>query len=124
MSKQQISGINLVFNIIWVILFGWETALFYLIFGLILCLVNMPLGKNFIQLARVAFFPFGTKVQGKFMSHPVLNIIWLIFFGWGTALFYLIGGALFCITIVGIPFGLQLFKLAVVTLGPVGASIR
>ena len=53
----------------------------------------------------------------------ILNILWIIF-GGGIILFfeYLIGGIGMCLTIIGIPFGLQLFKLAVFVIAPFGAS--
>jgi len=54
----------------------------------------------------------------------LLNIIWIIFFGWELALSHFITGLLFCITIVEIPFGLQHFKLAKLGLVPFGARIN
>jgi uncharacterized membrane protein YccF (DUF307 family) len=53
----------------------------------------------------------------------LLNILWA-FLGGGIILFfqYIISGLLLCITIVGIPFGLQCFKLAVFALAPFGSQ--
>ena len=51
------------------------------------------------------------------------NLIWLLFGGLWTALGYLFGGIVLCLTIVGIPFGLQCFKLAGVVLWPFGKEI-
>jgi uncharacterized membrane protein YccF (DUF307 family) len=51
------------------------------------------------------------------------NLIWLIFGGLAAALGYIFGGFILCITIVGIPWGLQCFKLATVVLWPFGKSI-
>ena len=48
------------------------------------------------------------------------NIIWFIFVGLWSAIGFLLGGILFCITIIGIPFGLQLFKLAELVILPFG----
>jgi uncharacterized membrane protein YccF (DUF307 family) len=48
------------------------------------------------------------------------NIIWLIFGGFFAALGYLFGGLILCITIIGIPWGLQCFKLASLVLMPFG----
>ncbi|HBH49913.1 MAG TPA: YccF domain-containing protein [Bacteroidales bacterium] len=52
------------------------------------------------------------------------NILW-IFLGGGIILFieYLIGGFLLCLTIIGIPFGIQKFKLAVFALAPFGRNV-
>jgi uncharacterized membrane protein YccF (DUF307 family) len=54
----------------------------------------------------------------------LLNIIWLIFGGFVIVLGYLLGAILLCITIVGIPFGIQCFKLAGLALAPFGREIR
>lgn len=51
------------------------------------------------------------------------NIIWLIFGGFETAVGYFVSGAAFCCTIIGIPLGLQLFKLGVVCLWPFGTKV-
>lgn len=51
------------------------------------------------------------------------NLIWLIFGGLAAALGYIFGGFILCITIVGIPWGVQCFKLATVVLWPFGKSI-
>lgn len=54
----------------------------------------------------------------------LLNIIWLIFGGFIVVLAYLFGGILLCITIIGIPFGIQCFKLSGLALAPFGREIR
>ncbi len=51
------------------------------------------------------------------------NIIWLVFGGLIAALGYLIGGLLLCLTVVGIPFGLQSIKIGVATLAPFGKEV-
>lgn len=54
----------------------------------------------------------------------LLNIIWLILGGFIVVIAYLLGGILLCITIIGIPFGFQCFKLAGLALAPFGREIR
>jgi uncharacterized membrane protein YccF (DUF307 family) len=54
----------------------------------------------------------------------LLNLIWLIFGGFIVVLAYLLGGILLCITIIGIPFGIQCFKLAGLAVAPFGREIR
>lgn len=54
----------------------------------------------------------------------LLNIIWLILGGFIVVLAYLLGGILLCITIIGIPFGIQSFKLAGLALAPFGREVR
>lgn len=54
----------------------------------------------------------------------LLNIVWLIFGGFVVVIAYLLGGLMLCITIIGIPFGIQCFKLAGLALMPFGMEIR
>jgi uncharacterized membrane protein YccF (DUF307 family) len=54
----------------------------------------------------------------------ILNILWLILGGFFVALAYVMGGVLLCITIIGIPFGVQCFKLAALAVAPFGMEIR
>lgn len=54
----------------------------------------------------------------------ILNLVWLVFGGFLVVLAYLLGGLLLCITIIGIPFGIQCFKLAGLALAPFGREIR
>ena len=51
------------------------------------------------------------------------NLIWLIFGGFLSALGYFIMGFVFCITIIGIPFGIQCFKIGIFTLMPFGKKV-
>jgi uncharacterized membrane protein YccF (DUF307 family) len=54
----------------------------------------------------------------------LLNIIWLIFGGFIIVLGYLLGAIVLCITLIGIPFGIQCFKLAGLALAPFGREVR
>ncbi len=58
------------------------------------------------------------------MMKTIGNIIWLVFCGFASGLYYLIAGLLLCLTIIGIPLGKQLFKLASVSFWPFGKDIR
>ena len=51
------------------------------------------------------------------------NIIWVLFGGFVIALLYFVVGLVMCVTIVGIPFGKQFFKIAKLALTPFGAQI-
>ncbi len=51
------------------------------------------------------------------------NVVWLIFGGFLAALGYIIGGLLLCITVVGIPFGLQSMKIGIAILAPFGREV-
>ena len=51
------------------------------------------------------------------------NILWLVLGGLIVSLYYFLVGILFCITIIGIPFGIQHFKMALLALAPFGQKI-
>ena len=113
-------------NLIWFILGGLFIALAWFLFGLLLCItiIGIPLGIQFFKLSFFVLFPFGKEVQTNFDKYPILNLIWIILFGWEMAIGHLILGILFCITIIGIPFGKQWFKLTSLALIPFGVQIR
>ena len=54
----------------------------------------------------------------------LLNIIWFILGGFLVSLAYILGGILLCLTIIGIPFGIQCFKLSILGMAPFGSEIR
>lgn len=113
-------------NIIWLVFGGIILAIFWFIAGLLLCItiIGIPFGLQCFKIAGLVLWPFGRDVQlGSFgVGGLILNILWLIFFGLGLALSHLITGIILCITILGIPFGLQHFKLAKLSLMPFGAK--
>lgn len=113
-------------NLIWLIFGGLINALLWFIFGLILCvtIIGIPFGTQCFKVANLMLLPFGKKVDLNFFKHPIINVIWVILFGWELALSCLTFGLLFCVTIVGIPFGLQWFKFALLSLFPFGAKVN
>ena len=110
-------------NLIWFLLGGFLLGLGWIIAGILWCItiIGIPLGIQCFKIAGVAMFPFGRTVanNGGAMS-LLLNILWICISGVELAVAHLIIGLLFCITIVGIPFGKQHFKLAQVALMPFG----
>lgn len=116
-------------NIIWILFGGLFIALYYFVFGLLLCLtvVGIPFGLQLMKIAGFALWPFGHEVQAGPQDSGCLsvcmNIIWIIFGGIEIALTHLGLGVAFCITIIGIPFGLQHFKMALLALVPFGKTI-
>ena len=114
-------------NILWFIFGGVLAGLSWCLAGLIWCItiVGIPIGIQCFKFARLSFFPFGKEIiYGGGFGRFILNIIWLIISGLPLALEFVIFGAIFCITIIGIPFGLQYFKLAKLALMPFGSEIR
>lgn len=53
----------------------------------------------------------------------LMNLLWILLFGWELALSSLAVGAVYCVTVVGIPLGLQSFKLARLAIWPFGSDI-
>ena len=120
---------NVIGNVIWLIFGGLFAALGYLIGGIALCItiVGIPWGLQCFKLANLVLCPFGKRVisdSGNTGCLSVLcNVIWIVFGGWYTALIHLGMGILLCLTIIGIPWGQQHFKLIEVSLMPFGKTI-
>ena len=118
---------SIIGNILWFLLIGLISGLGWILAGILCCvtIVGIPLGLQSFKMAGLAFFPFGKEVvYGGGTVSFLANILWILFFGWELALFYLVWGLICCITIVGIPVGLQCFKMAKLSLMPFGAVIR
>lgn len=116
---------RLIGNILWFFLGGLWTALSWLLLGLLLCvtIIGIPFGKQCFKAAKLTCFPFGKEVHTHFDKHPLANTLWVLFCGWEMALVYLLCGVISCITLIGIPFGLQSFKMMKLALLPFGATI-
>lgn len=117
---------RLIANIIWFILGGLWLGLSWTILGLLLCItiVGIPLGKQCFKAATLTFAPFGKDVTLHFDKHPIVNILWALIFGWEMALGYAVSGLICCVTVIGIPLGLQSFKIMKLALFPFGAEVR
>lgn len=112
-------------NIIWIIFGGIWLALLWAISGVILCItiVGIPFGIQCFKAAKLSFAPYGKKVVLNFREHPVANTVWAVFGGWAMALAHLFVGILNCITIIGIPRGIQCFKIVKLSFFPFGAKV-
>lgn len=114
-------------NIIWFIFGGFFGGLGWLLTGVIWCItiIGIPVGLQCFKLAGVSFWPFGKKViYSDSTSSLLVNIVWMIFSGLPLAVGHCMSGIFLCITIIGIPFGRQSFKLARLALMPFGARIE
>lgn len=113
-------------NILWFIFGGFLSGLGWLLSGLILCLtvIGIPLGKQCFKFASLSFWPFGKDViYGGGAPSLIANIVWLLFFGILMAIVNAVFGCIWCVTIIGIPFGKQFFKIAKLALTPFGSHI-
>jgi len=113
-------------NILWVLFGGIIFAALWFICGLICCctIIGIPIGIQCFKFANYVLWPFGKSVQysgnaGSFL----LNVLWILLFGWELAVISVIVGLIWCVTIVGIPFGIQCIKFAQLALFPFGSTI-
>ena len=116
-------------NILWLIFGGLITAIEYFISSIILMItiIGIPFGIQTLKLGILALWPFGkTTVQSERSSgclYIIFNIIWIFIGGIWIALSHVVFGIILYITIIGIPFGNQHFKLASLALMPFGRDI-
>ncbi len=113
-------------NLIWILCGGLLSAMGWWIVGLLWCctVVGIPIGLQCFKLSSISLNPFGKEIveEGGAVS-LLLNIIWICLSGIELAIANAVIGCIFCITIIGIPFGKQFFKIARVALLPFGAKV-
>ncbi len=113
-------------NIIWIIFGGLVTAIGWCVAGLVFCItiIGIPLGRQCFKMASLTLAPFGKSiVYGGGAPSLIANIFWLNLAGLPMAISYALLGAVYCITVIGIPIGLQCFKMAKLSLLPFGAQV-
>jgi len=114
-------------NFLWIIFGGIWQALLWCLAGIFWCItiVGIPIGRQCFKLAGLTLAPFGKEVvYGGGAPSIIANIFWLLITGIPLAIAAAINGLLLCITIIGIPFGLQCFKIAKLSLMPFGAMVE
>lgn len=117
-------------NLLFFVFGGFVIVLLYLIGGVLMCLtiVGIPFGVQAFKLAGAVAAPFGTRLVEKDSAtgctSVVLNVIWVILPGVELAVAHLVLGILLAVTIVGIPFARQHFKLVPLALIPFGRSLE
>jgi len=117
-------------NLIWLIFGGFLVFLEYMVAGFLLCItiVGIPFGLQSFKLATLALWPFGKTIGYKSYApgclSTIMNLIWLLIGGIWIALTHLVFGILLGITIIGIPWAKQHFKLVSLALTPFGREIQ
>ena len=120
---------NILLNIIWLLCGGFMIAIEYAISSLTLMItiIGIPFGLQTLKLAAVSLWPFGSDVaSGGWPSGclaGLMNLIWWFIGGIPIAMTHLVWGIILCLTIIGIPFGRQHFKLMRLALFPFGKSV-
>jgi uncharacterized membrane protein YccF (DUF307 family) len=117
-------------NLIWLVFGGLIIAIEYVIasFFLMITIIGIPFGIQTLKLAALALWPFGKEIT---MHHRAggclsifMNILWILVGGFWIAVTHLFFGVLLAITIVGLPFAQQHFKLAGLALTPFGKDVN
>jgi len=128
--------VTLLLNILWFIFGGFVGGLAWMLGAVILAItiVGLPWSAAAFRIGVFAFAPFGSRIVDRRLYTGrddlgtgglglLLNVLWFLFAGWYIALAHVAVGVAQCVTIIGIPFGFQHFKLALIALAPVGKSV-
>lgn len=113
-------------NLLWCLFGGLFSALSWTVAGLFWCItiVGIPVGMQCFKFANLSLFPFGKEILYAGGAPSLLfNLLWLLLSGLPLAISHAIWGCVLCLTIVGIPFGLQFFKIARLALFPFGSRV-
>ncbi|MCL1143101.1 YccF domain-containing protein [Shewanella gaetbuli] len=128
--------LRLIFNIAWFVLGGFVMGLAWWLAG-ILCfisIIGIPFGRACFVIGEMAFWPFGQESVsrkqikgyediGTGSAGMIGNIVWFVFFGIWLAIGHLTHALACFISIIGIPFGIQHLKLALLSLTPIGQTV-
>ena len=116
-------------NLLWWLFGGLEAAFFYFSGSLALAvtIIGIPVALQTFKIGLLCLWPFGADVRETDSYSGCLsilfNVIWIIFGGLWACLAHIFFGVLLCITIIGIPFGRQHFKMAGLALAPFGKEV-
>lgn len=117
-------------NIIWLVFGGFAIAMEYFAasIALMLTIIGIPFGLQTLKMGVLALWPFGSEVvrieKSSGCLSQFMNVLWFFVGGFWIMLTHLAFGLLFFITIIGIPWGMQHFKLAGIALTPFGRTIK
>ncbi len=128
--------VNLIMNILWLVLGGVLMGLGWLLAGVIMVLtiIGIPWARSCFVIAKLAFWPFGKVIVDRELVQGyhdpgtgplgfLGNVVWFVLAGWWLAIGHLTAALANFLTIIGIPFGIQHIKLAVLSLAPVGKTV-
>ena len=129
--------ITLLLNLLWLLLGGVVMALGWWLAGLAcaITIVGLPWARSCFVIGSFSLWPFGNEaINRRELSGRgdlgtgslgfVGNVIWFVVAGWWLAIGHLSSALACCVTIVGIPFGIQHIKLALIALAPVGMTVQ
>ncbi len=119
---------RVILNIIWLVFAGVWLTIAWIIAGVLLCItiIGIPFGIQAFKIAGYVIWPFGRAVvfdPDAGAASLIGNILWVILAGWWLALLCVVFGLLLCITIIGIPLGIGVWKLIPIVFTPFGRHI-
>ena len=127
---------TLILNLLWFVFGGFFAGLAWMFGGCLLAvtIVGLPWAGAAFRIGLFSFAPFGRQVVyrpdvtgrgdlGTGLTGTILNIVWILVAGWYIALSHVLIGVAQCVTLIGIPFGIQHFKLALIALAPIGRTV-
>ncbi|GMB10601.1 MAG: YccF domain-containing protein [Candidatus Improbicoccus devescovinae] len=117
---------KIIANILWIIFGGFILSLMWFISGIVLCvtILGIPFGIQCFKFTALMLAPFGKEIiYSSKISSLLFNLIWILVFGWELAISSAIIGLIWCVTIIGLPIGLQCFKFSQLAFMPFGAEI-
>lgn len=126
-----------VLNILNFVLGGFVTTLSWLLATVmsIVLIITLPLTRSCWEITKLSLVPYGNEAIHVDELHPhgknavlnaggtLLNIVWLVLFGWWLCLVHIATGIAQCVTLIGIPVGIANFKIAAIALWPVGRRV-
>ena len=127
-DAERSTVMRILLNILWIIFGGFISALGWWFTGILWCIsiIGIPVGKQCFKLSSISLNPFGKEIsyERQGAGSALLNFFWFIFGGLEMALANFLLGAVLCVTIIGIPWGKQFFKIAAVSFMPFGAEVK
>lgn len=135
-SPEVVPMLSSLLNILWIVLGGLMMALGWWLAGVIcaLTVVGLPWARSCFVIGRFSLWPFGQEAVNRrelrgrddLGTGPlglIGNVLWFLVAGWWLAIGHLTSALACFVTIVGIPFGIQHMKLALIALAPVGMTV-
>jgi uncharacterized membrane protein YccF (DUF307 family) len=114
-------------NIIWLLTAGLALAISLAVSGVLMfiTIIGIPFGIQSFKMAVYVLWPFGTDIVQVTATAPgcIGNVLWFIFGGIPAVILAFLFGVLACITIIGIPFGLQAFRMIPLLAFPFGKQL-
>ncbi|WP_318370531.1 YccF domain-containing protein [Enterobacter sp.] len=126
-----------VLNILNFVLGGFFTTLAWLLATVmsVVLIITLPLTRSCWEITKLSLVPYGNEAVHVDELTPgeknvllntggtLLNMVWLVLFGWWLCVMHIVSGIAQCLTIIGIPVGIANFKIAAIALWPVGRRV-